>query len=100
MSNGIEGLIGHNVMTADGNRGVVCGKLVAWSDEGRVATLENARMCVMWRGVHGLFQLATTGPSSECRVTPAVAMLCVADVHMHATVTDEAMKSWEAQPWG
>ena len=100
MSTGIEKLIGQNVMTADKNRGVTCGRLVAWSEDGRVATLDGARMCIAWRGVRGLFQLAATGPTGECRITPAVKTLCVADVHMHAAVSDEAMRAWEAQPWG
>lgn len=62
-------------------------------------TLKRCRMCVYWdKG--GALGLASDGPGSKCRVTPAVAEQILVDLHGESLCSPEAIGAWEAQPWG
>lgn len=63
-------------------------------------TLKNARMCVYWTAeVHGALGLASTGPTSACKVTLPVPELELVDIHGIAKCTDDAVEAWEKGPW-
>lgn len=90
--------IGRIVMTMDDKRGVLAGRLMAV--DGRVCTLEGARMCVHWTSDEaGVIGLATHGPGPGCRITHAAEEQIVTGVHSMVTVTDEAWARWEERPW-
>lgn len=87
------------VIVTDKNRGVCCGKLVAWDEEHKRATLHEARMVVAWRGVRGLFELGTNGPRRECRISPALDKAVISDVHAFLGVSEEALAAFRSEPW-
>ena len=61
--------------------------------------LRAARNCIYWGSdVKGVFGLAATGPTSSCRVGPAVD-LDLRGVTSVADVTPAATKAWEKAPW-
>lgn len=63
-------------------------------------SLTKARNCLYWSSdVKGFLGLAVTGPSSSCKVGPAVDSLELLDVTSVAKVTPEAVKKWEKHPW-
>lgn len=80
-------------------RGVFFGYLE--SRNGDLIVLNKARNCLYWSSdVKGFVGLAVTGPTSSCRVGPAVARLELFKVTSILDPSDEAVKAWEAQPWG
>ena len=86
------------VLVTTAHRGVFAGLLV--EDGGDVVGLAQARNCIYWpRETKGFLGLATTGPSSEARVGPAVEALVLRSVTAVARCSDEARKAWEAAPW-
>ncbi len=67
--------------------------------DGETITLRAARNCLYWSAdVKGFIGLATTGPSSSCRVGPA-ANLQIRNITSVVAVSDAATKAWEAAPW-
>lgn len=63
-------------------------------------TLKNARNCIYWsENVKGVFGLAVTGPSPDCRIGPAVSELTLNKITSVSAVSDEAVARWEADPW-
>ena len=89
------------VMVCTDKRGVFFGYVegdVPLGPDARVR-LERARMCVYWVG-HGVMALASDGPSSGCRVTPAVPAMDLIGIHACVDTSDAAAKKWEAEPWG
>lgn len=90
---------GQAVMVTTEHRGVFFGYLVGEPSKEQVK-LTRARNCVYWtQQVRGVFGLAATGPTKECKVGPAVPELTLLDVTSVATVTPEAVERWEASPW-
>jgi len=86
-------------------RGVFFGwaDLAAFDGDGwrRELVLTDARMAVYWSAdAKGVLGLAATGPTTACRITPAVAELTLVDLHGATRCTDAAVKEWEAAPWG
>lgn len=62
--------------------------------------IERARMCVYWSSdIKGALGLASVGPSSSCRVGPAVPGLTINDVTAVMECSDAAAKNWESGPW-
>lgn len=65
-----------------------------------IIRIEKARMCVYWSAdVKSVFGLAATGPSSQCKVGPAVPAVTLRDVTSVMEVSPEAAAKWESQPW-
>lgn len=62
-------------------------------------TLQNARNCIRWSGIKGVFALASTGPTSECRVGSKVPKLTAWKITSITEVTPEAAEKWELEPW-
>lgn len=57
-------------------------------------------MCVYWSAdLRGVLGLATHGPTSACKIGPAVSRAQLSGVTMIAEVTPEAAKKWEAALW-
>ena len=62
--------------------------------------LERARMCVYWSAnVRSVLGLAATGPTSGCRVGPAVPGVTLQKVTSVIEVSPEAAKAFEAFVW-
>lgn len=62
--------------------------------------LKNAQMCVYWStDVKGVLGLASTGPSSSCKIGPAVPALTLHDVTSVMEVSKEAEAKWLNKPW-
>lgn len=67
--------------------------------KGPVVNLRSGRMCVYWSSdLRGVLGLATMGPNSKCRISPAADMH-LDGVTMIAEVTQEAAEKWEKAPW-
>ena len=82
-------------------RGVFFGDLEKYDAKTKVATLKDARNCVSWSSdVHGVFGLATKGPSSNCKIGPKIKRIRYLEkVTAIVEVTKEAIKAWESEPW-
>ena len=61
--------------------------------------LRAARNCIYWRGIKGVFDLAKKGPTSECRVGPAVDIYRLTDITSIVRCTPKAVAAWEKAPW-
>ena len=62
--------------------------------------LTEARMCLQWSAdVKGVLGLAATGPSSNCRVGPAVPAITLRDVTSVMEATPEATNKWATIIW-
>jgi hypothetical protein len=62
--------------------------------------LEQARMCVYWSAeCKGVLGLASTGPTKNCKVGPAVPALTLQDVTSVTEVSKEAAEQWEKGHW-
>lgn len=85
------------VIVTTEHRGVFFG--YATDTDGETIRLRASRLCLYWsRDLRGFMGLASSGPSSSCRVGPP------ADITLRAItsvveVTPEAVTRWEAAPW-
>lgn len=85
------------VIVTTSYRGVFFGYATETSCD--VIHLKRARNCVYWSAdVKGVLGLASTGPSSSCRIGPA------ADIELRSVtavveVSPEAVAKWEGAPW-
>ena len=62
--------------------------------------LSDARNCIYWTTeMHGVFGLASRGPSKDCRIGPKVSWLRLSGVTSVALCTPEAAGRWEEEPW-
>jgi len=87
------------VTTDKDRRGVFGGELI--SEDGDRVTLRNARMAVYWSAdVHGVVGLAAGGPTTSCRISPAVPKIGLNGVTAVMDMTDEAKAAWDKEPWG
>lgn len=89
------------VLVTTAHRGVFFGYVAEDADlTQKTIRLERARMCVYWAtDMHGVLGLATTGPSSGCRIGPAVSALTLMDITSVSEVTAAARDAWEKAPW-
>lgn len=66
---------------------------------GRSINLKRARLCIYWSAdLRGFMGLATSGPSSNCRIGPPADIL-IHDVTSVVEVEPQAIKAWEDAPW-
>lgn len=85
------------VIVTTQHRGVFFG--YATETSGPVIQLKRARMCVYWStDLRGFMGLASMGPSSNCRVSPA-ADIELRDITSVVEVSPEAIAKWEKAPW-
>lgn len=87
------------VIVTTEHRGVFFG--YATDTDGDVIELKRARLCVYWSAdCKGFMGLAATGPSSGCRIGPAVDSIELRKITSVLAVTSDAVKRWESAPWG
>jgi hypothetical protein len=85
------------VLVTTKHRGVFFG--YATDTSGDTIKIARARNCLYWSAdVKGFMGLASTGPSSGCRVGPA-ADIELRDITSVSEVTPEAAAKWESSPW-
>lgn len=93
------------VVICTDRRGVFFGKLESLTEprmgeQLRTAVLSEARNCVYWTNTEkGVLGLASAGPSSGCRVGPAVPRLELALVTAVVDCTQAAVDAWRSAPW-
>jgi hypothetical protein len=93
------------VVICTDRRGVFFGRLESQSppppgQQLSSAVLVEARNCLYWtRAEKGVLGLAATGPSSGCRIGPAVPRLELAAVAATIDCTPAAVAAWQAAPW-
>lgn len=86
------------VLVTTAHRGVFFGLLK--EQEGNVVTLAWARNCAYWSAdLRGFLGLAERGPSSTCKVGPAVKTLTLYDVTSISEVTEPAQAAWKGATW-
>ena len=85
------------VLVTTAHRGVFAGFATDTSQD--VIKLRAARLCVYWsKDVKGFMGLASSGPSSSCRIGPP-ADIEVRSITAVAEVTAPAQAAWESAPW-
>jgi hypothetical protein len=85
------------VLVTTAHRGVFFG--YATETDGETIALKRSRLCVYWSAdVKGFMGLASTGPTSRCRIGPA-ADITLRSISAVAEVTPEAVRAWESAPW-
>jgi hypothetical protein len=62
--------------------------------------LKRARLCLFWsHDVKGFMGLAAGGPTSSCRIGPAVDEIRLRKITSVIACTPEAEKAWNGAPW-
>jgi hypothetical protein len=85
------------VLVTTAYKGVFFG--YATETSGDTIKLRNGRLCVYWStDLRGFMGLASHGPSSNCRIGPAVDIE-VRQVTSVTEVSPEAVIKWEKAPW-
>jgi hypothetical protein len=88
---------GRPVVVCTKYRGVFFGYV---ESTGSTMVLKQARMCVYWAAsLHGVLGLASSGPSSQCRVGNPVESIELRGVTAVLDVSPQAVEKWEASPW-
>lgn len=86
------------LLVTTAHKGVFAGYGV--KSESKIIELSKARMCVYWSAeVKGVLGLASSGPTSNCKVGPAVSSILLQDVTAVIDVSPEAEKAWETIVW-
>lgn len=80
-------------------RGVFQGDLESYNSESRTAIISQSRCCVQWRGIKGFVALAATGPTDDCRITPAAPSMTIEKVTSISECTPAAVEAWQSEPW-
>jgi hypothetical protein len=85
------------VLVTTSHRGVFFG--YATATDGAIIALRAARNCIYWPTSNkGFLGLAAEGPKAGARVGPP-ADIELRDITCVATVTPEAVATWEKAPW-
>lgn len=85
------------VLVTTAHRGVFFG--YATKTEGEQVALKRARLCIYWSAdVKGFMGLASTGPTSRCRIGPA-ADITLRNITAVLEVAPAAIENWEKAPW-
>jgi len=96
-----EAVQARGVLVTTEHRGVFFGYLEGEVAKEKVA-LRHMRNVVYWSSdCRGVVGLAANGPTKDCRVgPPAGTMSTLFDITLVAECTEEAIKRFEAAPWG
>jgi hypothetical protein len=88
------------ITTDSTKRGVFAGFIDKNDFEKETLFVEELRMCVYWSSdMHGVLGLASQGPSSSCKISPAVKKALIKGVTAVVELSDEALKNWRKEPW-
>ena len=80
-------------------RGVFFGYMDVTPENGSI-TIKRARNCVYWSSdVRGFMGLASSGPTKNCKVGPAVPSITLSKVTAVVEVEPKAAEQWEKAPW-
>ncbi len=90
--------LGKAVVVTTKHKGVFFGYSVEYKPGQEIIMLKNARNCIYWRGIKGVIDLATTGPTNDCRVGPQ-ADIELRDITCVLDCTKKACQAWEKAPW-
>jgi hypothetical protein len=86
------------VIVTTEHRGVFFGYAAA--TDGEAIKLRASRLCVYWTAdCKGFMGLAASGPKKGCKIGPP-ADIEIRKITAVLEVTPEAVKAWEAAPWG
>ena len=86
------------VVVTTAHRGVFFG--YAGDVDGETIDLKRARLCVYWSAdVRGFMGLAGAGPTSGCKIGPAVPSITLCAITSVIECTPEAVAAWERAPW-
>jgi len=90
---------GTPVMVTTEFRGVFFGYMREQPKDGSI-TIEQAQNCVYWSmDVHGFMGLASSGPTKNCKIGPAVRSITLNKVTAVVEVSPEAAAKWKSAPW-
>ena len=82
------------------HRGVFFGYMTAMPTKDKSITITQARNCVYWSAdVRGFMGLAANGPTSGCKIGPAVPKITLEKVTAVVEVSDAAAKLWKEATW-
>lgn len=88
------------ITTDSTKRGVFMGFIDPADADKDTLEAEEVRMAVYWAtDVHGVVGLAATGPSKNCRITPAAKKATLKGVTATLELSDEAVAAWRKEPW-
>lgn len=88
------------VVVTTEHRGVFFGYLEGEDAAAKTVAITEAQMCVYWStDVQGVVGLAVTGPSKNCKVTPAAPRVTLQAVTAVMDATEEAAEAWRQRPW-
>lgn len=91
------------VVVTTEHRGVFFGYVDQASFETHVKTvqMQSVRVVTVWtKEMHGFLGLTVIGPSGSCHVSPGCIEGKIHDVTGVWRCTPQAVKAWEAEPWG
>jgi len=91
------------VVVTTAHRGVFVGYTTQskTSDKNDTIALTDARMVVYYSAAtRGALGIASMGPQLGSRVSPAVDGITLRSVTSVADASGDAVKAWEAEPWG
>lgn len=89
----------HAYVVTTAHRGVFFG----YSDDvdGETIRLTQARLCVYWSpDVKGFMGLSVGGPTKGCKIGPSAPAIRLRNITSVLECSPEAVKAWEAAPWG
>lgn len=90
---------GRPVLVTTEHRGVFFGYEESRPTETSIK-LRRARNCLYWdAATKGFLGLTTTGPTTGCRIGPAVASIELLKVTSISDVEPAAVDAWERAPW-
>lgn len=88
------------ITTDSSKRGVFAGIIDPADSDKETIIAEELRMCVYWStDMQGVLGLASKGPSSSCKISPAVKKATLKGVTAVIELSDEALKNWRKEPW-
>jgi len=83
------------VVVCTDKRGVVFG--MTYNPLARPIHLSDARMCLYWSAdVGGVFGLAETGPTKDCKISAVVPSIALEGVTAVMSVNDKAENAWKS----
>ena len=86
------------VMVTTKHQGVFFGYMTGEPSPEKVVP-HSARMCIAWRNMKGLLDLAQSGPGPQCRISSAAPSATIYDITAIVECTPRATEKWESAPW-
>lgn len=88
------------ITTDHTKRGVFMGFINPADCDKEVVEAFEVRMAVFWSAdVKGVLGLASNGPTTGCRISPAAKKATLRGVTATIELTDDALVAWRKEPW-